>query len=138
TTLLIPFIVLLPVSKLRKRNWVNQLLSFFARVIIYSGIHVRKRYDGLENLDINKPTMFIANHASSLDNLLVIMKHPKLVMMVKGWVYNSPFFGLAVRYAGYLHTGEDPEKNIEKIKQLVQEGYSVLVFPEGTRSEDGQ
>lgn len=138
TTLLLPFIVLLPVSRGKKRDIVNQILSFFARVIIYSGVHVKKRYDGLENLDVNRPTMFIANHASSLDNLLVIMKHPKMVMMVKGWVYNSPFFGLAVRYAGYLHIGEDPEKNIIKIKQLIQEGYSILVFPEGTRSDNGQ
>ncbi len=137
TTLSLPFIMLLPVSRKKKRNLVNQLLSFFARLIIYSGVHVRKRYDGLENLDTSRPALYIANHSSSLDNLLVIMKHPKLVMMVKGWVYNSPFFGLAVRYAGYLHTGDDPEKNIEKIRQLASDGYSVLIFPEGTRSPDG-
>lgn len=138
TTLALPFIILLPISRLKKRDIINKILSFFARVIIYSGPHVRKRFDGLEHLDVHQPAIYIANHSSSLDNLLVILKHPKLVMMVKGWVYKSPFFGLAVRYAGYLHTGDEAEVNIEKMKKLAAEGYSVLFFPEGTRSLDGR
>jgi 1-acyl-sn-glycerol-3-phosphate acyltransferase len=98
---------------------------------------VQKNISGRENLDMSKPVIFIANHTSFLDILLGIMLHPKIVLMVKGWVYKSPFFGPIIRYAGYVYSEDGPEENIEKVRGLVAEGYSILIFPEGTRSEDG-
>ncbi|MCE6991345.1 trifunctional MMPL family transporter/lysophospholipid acyltransferase/class I SAM-dependent methyltransferase [Dyadobacter sp. CY323] len=130
-------ILLLPIPKTKKREMINKSLSFYAKTVIYSGPHVRKNFSGLENLDMQKPVIFIANHTSFLDILLAIMLHPKIVLMVKGWVYNSPFFGPIIRFAGYVYTDDGPEENIEKVKALVAEGYSILIFPEGTRSEDG-
>lgn len=131
-------ILLLPVSKKKKRELINRSLSFYAKSVIYSGPHVKKNISGLENLHADKPVIFIANHTSFLDILLTIMLHPKIVLMVKGWVYNSPIFGPLIRHAGYVYTDNGPEENMEKVKQLVTDGYSLLVFPEGTRSEDGK
>ena len=130
-------ILLLPVSKIRKKRMINSSLAFFAKTVIYSGPHVKKNFSGTENMDISKPVIYIANHTSFLDILLAIMINPKIVMMVKGWVYNSPFFGPIIRYAGYIYTEAGPEENIARMRTLVSEGYSILVFPEGTRSEDG-
>lgn len=131
-------ILLLPVSKLRKKQMINNSLAFFAKTVIYSGPHVRKNFSGKEHMDISKPVIYIANHTSFLDILLAIMLNPKIVMMVKGWVYKSPFFGPIIRYAGYVYSEDGPEQNLERMRALVQEGYSILVFPEGTRSEDGK
>jgi 1-acyl-sn-glycerol-3-phosphate acyltransferase len=130
-------ILILPISKKRKKEMINRSLSFYAKTVIYSGPHVRKNFSGLDNLNMEKPVIFIANHTSFLDILLAIMLHPKIVLMVKGWVYNSPFFGPIIRYAGYVYTDDGPEENIKKMKDLVADGYSLLIFPEGTRSEDG-
>jgi 1-acyl-sn-glycerol-3-phosphate acyltransferase len=129
---------LLPLKKIRKKQMINRSLAFFARTVIYSGPHVRKHFSGAENMDISKPVIYIANHTSFLDILLAIMINPKIVMMVKGWVYHSPFFGPIIRYAGYVYTEAGPEENIERMRALIQEGYSILVFPEGTRSDDGK
>ncbi|CAG4995018.1 Carboxy-S-adenosyl-L-methionine synthase [Dyadobacter sp. CECT 9275] len=131
-------ILLLPVSRKRKREMINRSLSFYAKTVIYSGPHVRKNFSGLENLPTDKPVIFIANHSSFLDILLAIMMSPKIVLMVKGWVYNSPFFGPIIRFAGYIYTEDGPEENLRKVKQLVADGYSLLIFPEGTRSYDGE
>ncbi len=130
-------ILLLPISKKRKKAMINNSLSFYAKTVIYSGPHVKKNISGLENMDIEKPVIYIANHTSFLDILLAIMLNPKIVLMVKGWVYNSPFFGPIIRFAGYVYTDDGPEENIAKMKALVADGYSLLVFPEGTRSADG-
>jgi 1-acyl-sn-glycerol-3-phosphate acyltransferase len=130
-------ILLLPVSKKKKKAMINNSLSFYAKTVIYSGPHVRKNISGTENLETDKPVILIANHNSFLDILLAIMLNPKIVLMVKGWVYKSPFFGPIIRYAGYVYTDDGPEQNIEKMRQLVADGYSLLVFPEGTRSADG-
>ena len=116
---------------------INRSLSFYAKTVIYSGPHVKKNISGKEHIDADKPVIFIANHTSFLDILLAIMLNPKIVLMVKGWVYNSPFFGPIIRYAGYVYTDDGPEENIEKLKSLIEDGYSLLIFPEGTRSQDG-
>lgn len=131
-------ILLLPISRKRKKAMINRSLSFYAKTVIYSGPHVKKNFSGLENLNTEKPVIYIANHTSFLDILLAIMLNPKIVLMVKGWVYNSPFFGPIIRFAGYVYTDDGPEENVRKLKALVEDGYSLLIFPEGTRSEDGK
>jgi uncharacterized protein len=131
-------ILLLPISKRRKKAMINNSLSFYAKTVIYSGPHVKKNISGMEHMETDKPVIYIANHTSFLDILLAIMLNPKIVLMVKGWVYNSPFFGPIIRYAGYVYTDDGPEENIEKMRALVADGYSLLIFPEGTRSEDGK
>jgi 1-acyl-sn-glycerol-3-phosphate acyltransferase len=131
-------ILLLPISKKRKKAMINNSLSFYAKTVIYSGPHVKKNISGRENIDTNNPVIYIANHTSFLDILLAIMMNPRIILMVKGWVYNSPFFGPIIRYAGYVYTDDGPEENIIKLRELVADGYSLLVFPEGTRSADGK
>lgn len=131
-------ILLLPVSKKKKRAMINSSLSFYAKTVIYSGPHVKKNFSGIEHIDMNRPVIFIANHTSFLDILLAIMLNPKIVLMVKGWVYNSPFFGPIIRYAGYIYTDDGTEENLDKMKTLINNGYSLLIFPEGTRSIDGK
>jgi 1-acyl-sn-glycerol-3-phosphate acyltransferase len=131
-------ILLLPVPRLKKKRWINYAISKYAKSVIYSGPHVKKNITGQENLQVDKPVIFIANHTSFLDILLVIMLHPKIVMMVKGWVYHSPFFGFIIRYAGYLHADVGPEEHINQMKKRIEEGYSLMIFPEGTRSENGK
>jgi 1-acyl-sn-glycerol-3-phosphate acyltransferase len=131
-------ILLLPISKKRKKAMINNSLSFYAKTVIYSGPHVRKNISGTEHMAIDKPVIYIANHTSFLDILLAVMLNPKIILMVKGWVYKSPFFGPIIRYAGYVYTDDGPEENIVKLRKLVANGYSLLVFPEGTRSEDGK
>jgi 1-acyl-sn-glycerol-3-phosphate acyltransferase len=91
-----------------------------------------------ESLDFSKPSIIIANHTSFLDILLMIMLNPKVIIMVKKWVYNSPVFGPFIRYSGYLFIEEGTNYNLELIQKRVDDGYSIVVFPEGTRSRDGE
>jgi 1-acyl-sn-glycerol-3-phosphate acyltransferase len=127
-----------PAPKKRKRAFLNYLVSKLAKSTLYAGIHVKKRVHHSEKLDFSQPSVIVANHSSFLDILLVIMLHPKAIIMVKSWVYNSPVFGLFIRYAGYPFAEEGAELNIEIIKRRVADGYSIVIFPEGTRSADGE
>lgn len=136
--LLIFFILPFPASKSKKRAFLNYLVSKLAKSTLYIGVHVKKRVLFPEKLDFSKPSIMVANHTSFLDILLVIMLNPKVLIMVKGWVYNSPVFGLFIRYAGYPYSEKDNGTNLELIKSRINEGYSIVVFPEGTRSADGE
>jgi hypothetical protein len=46
--------------------------------------------------------------------------------------------GVIIRYAEYYPVSDGYDKNLERLQSLVDRGYSVVVFPEGTRSETGE
>lgn len=134
----LPVLIIAPFSKKRKRHVLNYIVSKLTWSMIYLGIHIKKVIRNPERLDFSKPSIIIANHSSFLDILLMIMLHPKVIIMVKKWVYNSPVFGPFIRYSGYIFIEEGTEYNLDLIQQRVDDGYSIVVFPEGTRSNDGE
>lgn len=135
TYLILAFLIILPLPKKKKRFFLNRALSISSWSVIYSAPHVRKYIYNRELLDLNKPSIIIANHTSFLDILLLLMLNPKIIIVVKDWVYKSVFFGPLVRYAGFVYVGDGPEKNLTTIAERIKDGYSLLVFPEGSRSE---
>lgn len=130
-------LIILPVTRKTKVYILNVIISFFARSVIYLGIHIKKNIIDKHHLDLKKPSIIIANHSSFLDILLVIMLNPRIIILVKDWVYKSPLFGPFIRMAGYVYSESGTVENLERIKQRMDDGYSILIFPEGTRSPDG-
>ncbi len=67
------------------------------------------------------------------------MLYPKIVVLTNKWVWNNPFYGFVVRYADYypIFRGFNPQL-VENLQSVVKKGYSILVFPEGTRTNDGR
>lgn len=128
----------LPATKRWKRSILNFLVSKLAMSTLYAGFQAKKVLLNKEQLDYSKPSIIIANHSSFLDILAVLMLHPKTIIMVKKWVYNSPVFGLFIRYAGYIFAEEGAEGNMDEIQKRFDDGYSLVIFPEGTRSTDGE
>lgn len=84
-----------------------------------------------------KPAMIVCNHQSHLDLMAVMMLTPKLIILTKDWVWRNPFYGIVIRYADFFPVSETEEMT-QRINGMVQKGYSVVIFPEGTRSEDGR
>ncbi|HMR46661.1 MAG TPA: 1-acyl-sn-glycerol-3-phosphate acyltransferase [Bacteroidia bacterium] len=130
-------ISIFPVPVKTKRKVVNFLTSKFAASVLYSGIHVKKKFHNLDQLDFKKPSIIIANHSSFLDIMIMLMLNRKVIIMAKDWVYRSPLFGMVVRYVGYIFSEDGTEENITNIKTKMDEGYSIMIFPEGSRSSDG-
>ena len=87
--------------------------------------------------DFSRPAVYICNHQSHLDVLALIALQPKLVFMTNDWVWNFPFYGLVVRKCGYFPSSRGLAENIAYVREMVAQGYSPVIFPEGTRSEDG-
>jgi uncharacterized protein len=128
---------LIPFGKKIVKSWFHSLLSAFARLCIYVEPTVAKKILG-RNPDIfSRANVIISNHTSFLDILLTIMLHPKLILVTNKWVWNSPVFGSVVRLADYYPVSEGAEDGVEGLNDRIQEGYSVVIFPEGTRSDDG-
>ncbi|SMD32189.1 1-acyl-sn-glycerol-3-phosphate acyltransferases [Reichenbachiella faecimaris] len=130
---LIPFI-----SAEIKKYWVHIVIQRICQIQMALIVTVKRRDFGFENLDFDKPSILIANHTTFKDILTLLRLHPKLVLMVNEWVYHSPLFGKIIRYADFLPAFEGMEKNLDQVRALTKKGYSVGIFPEGTRSVEGK
>lgn len=83
----------------------------------------------------SQPSIIISNHQSHLDLMAIMMLSPKIIILTKDWVWHNPFYGQIIRYADFFPI-TDSETMEEKISKMVEKGYSVMIFPEGTRSAD--
>ena len=126
----------LPINRNFKKRSVHQLLYRFTRIFLNSMITVRIIRNNPYRETFTKPAVIIANHQSFIDILLLLSTTPRLVMVTNSWVWNSPFFGWVIRYADFQHSKEGFESMSQKLERLIKDGYSVVVFPEGTRSAD--
>jgi 1-acyl-sn-glycerol-3-phosphate acyltransferase len=126
----------LPLSKRRKQRIMMPLISVFIKSDVDIMTHAKQRWIGKQRLE--RPAILIANHSSFVDLMLMIGSSDKLLLVTNDWVWNSPFFGAFIRYVEYIHAKDETSWDLEKIRKKVDEGYSILIFPEGTRSLDGR
>jgi 1-acyl-sn-glycerol-3-phosphate acyltransferase len=101
---------------------------------------VRVRVQGLEHLDPARSYVFAANHQSIYDIPVVFAAIPfQLRIVAKASLGRIPFLGWHLHRTGHLLVDRrNPGPDIvRKMKRLVSEAHSLIVFPEGTRSADG-
>lgn len=114
----------------------HTIISKVCRRLVYVMINVKKKIINPGQEKFDKPVIIIANHQSSLDILPLIMLHPKLIMVTNNRIWNSPLFGKVIRLADYFPS-EQIEADTGPVADRIRNGYSVIIFPEGTRSVDG-
>ncbi|MEQ1554098.1 MAG: 1-acyl-sn-glycerol-3-phosphate acyltransferase [Ferruginibacter sp.] len=114
----------------------HTFLSKACWVLMNVMINVKKKIINPLNENFSEPAIIICNHQSSLDIVPLIKLHPKILMFTNNKKWNAPFFGPVIRMADYF-PAEDVDKNLDKIADRIKHGYSIVIFPEGTRSEDG-
>lgn len=124
-----------PLGRKRSKYLFHYILSKYTGSVMYIMTNVRKRVSVNKEL-FAKPAVYIANHSSFLDILLTTMLHPRLILLTNRWVWRSPVFGKIVRMAEYYPVADGAEDSIAPLRDLVQRGYGIIVFPEGTRSYD--
>lgn len=132
------FFKLVPFYKQKVRLVYHSCLRAFTWALIHLEPTVRKRIIGQTDDTFSKATVIIANHSSFLDILLTTMLSPRIILLTNKWVWNSPVFGGVARLADYYPVTEGAEEGVGRLSTRVREGYSVVVFPEGTRSVDGK
>ena len=101
---------------------------------------VRVRVSGLERLDPAKSYVLASNHQSIYDIPIVFASLPlQLRIVAKESLGRFPFLGWHLQRTGHLLVDRrNPGADIvQKMKRLVREAHSLIVFPEGTRSADG-
>ncbi|QKJ63301.1 MMPL family transporter [Flavobacterium sp. M31R6] len=127
---------IMPFPKKSKLRVFHYILSKFMKSVLMSYPSIRRKIINKSNEKFDKPAVIIANHSSFLDILAVGLLSPKIIFLVSDWVYNSPVFGKGVRLAGFYPVSSGMDNGVEHLRAKVEQGFSIMVFPEGTRSED--
>jgi hypothetical protein len=129
---------IIPLKATTKMKGFRYAISKFMKSVLYTNPFVTKKVVNKYQEKFEKPAVIIANHTSFLDILAVGMLSPKTIYLVSDWVYNSPIFGAAVKKAGFYPVSEGLEGGVDHLQKKIAEGYSLIVFPEGTRSQSNQ
>ncbi|RSK41392.1 MMPL family transporter [Mangrovimonas spongiae] len=125
---------IIPISKKVKMPWFHKIAGKFLTSVLYSNPFVKKKIINTTGETFEKPAVIIANHTSFLDTLAIEMLHHKVIFLVNDWVYNSPVFGQVMKFVGYYPVSEGIEGGLDHLQTKIDQGYSLVVFPEGTRS----
>lgn len=131
----------LPLSLLGE-NLVHRWGILWGRsAVLLAGLHVQVR--GSENIPQNRSVVYIVNHQSNFDIPILYAGLPlQFRWMAKQELFNIPLFGQSMRCCGYIPIDRsDRRKTMQSMTaaaQRINQGASVIIFPEGTRSADGQ
>ncbi len=115
------------------RSWGKSIL-FAARINV--------ALKGFSNINPQKPYIFMPNHSSNFD-IPVLLAYLKVQFrwLAKAELFKIPLFGYAMKRAGYISIDRSNRKSafesLSKAADMIRNGRSVLIFPEGTRSRDG-
>ncbi len=124
-------------------RWYRTLFHYrqwAKRILFCSGIKVSVK--GIENIEVSKSYVFVANHSSYFDIPAVFVAIPnRLRIMYKKELEKIPIFGWYLKYSDFIGIEREEigsaRKSLEEALKLIQQEISVLIFPEGTRSKDG-
>jgi 1-acyl-sn-glycerol-3-phosphate acyltransferase len=95
---------------------------------------------GVENIPARGPVLIVANHSSVLDPPLIGgASDRQLTYLAKAELFKIPLFGALIRGLNarpIRREGADPGA-LRTARHVLEEGGALLVFPEGTRGEEG-
>lgn len=134
--------VILAALLLRSTNICHRIARVWARSILLIS-RVRVTVKGVENLDPARSYIFMSNHQSNFDIPVLLAFLPvQFRWIAKSELFKIPIFGRGMRGAGYISIDRSNRRSaiesLQKAARRIQEGASVVIFPEGTRSLDGE
>ncbi len=122
-------------------DWGRRSLDVLRAVEACGGrVHVR----GIEHIKaLSGPAVYVGNHMSMLETLVLpvmMLKYRLVTMVIKQSLLEYPVFGTVMRACRPIAvTRRDPREDLRKVmaegeRILRDEGRSIIVFPQATRS----
>lgn len=127
---------------INRKTWLYPLAILGAKIWLRAcGAKVEVK--GLENLDPQKSYIFVSNHRSYLDTaVLFAYTGRRMSIVAKKELLKVPIFGQGMSFVNIIAIDRsNPERALESIEQarlLLNQGYSVGFFAEGTRAMPGE
>ena len=94
------------------------------------------------NASKSLPALFVSNHISNLEPAALFMVLPRVAAILKKELGRIPLLGYVMGLGGFVYVDrrarDSRRKALEAGAETLRKGISLMVFPEGTRSLDGQ
>jgi len=100
--------------------------------------------NGRERIDVRKPCIYVPNHESLLDPVVVLGRVPhNAAALAKKEFFRLPILGRVCRVCGFIPVDrQNPERRMQAVndavRMITEKRQSYVVFGEGTRSRDGR
>jgi len=125
----------------RTGNIVHLIARIWGRGILFVS-RIRVTVQGLSHIDPSRSYIYMSNHQSNFDIPVLLAHLPvQFRWLAKAELFKIPIFGRAMRGAGYVKIDrfnrEAAFKSIDEAAAKMKNGVSIMIFPEGTRSRDG-
>lgn len=133
TMLFVPF---------RNAEFVHKVQQFWSRSF-YRLMFLPVTVEGLEHIQQGQSYVFVSNHQSMFDVWLIYGWLPVIFKwLMKAELRKVPFVGTACKAAGHIFVDRRNPKaameSMEEVKKQLKDGVCTVIFPEGTRTKDGQ
>jgi len=116
------------------RFTIHKSFHFFVSLMKYLGL-LEVHLENFKALKKTKGQIIIANHPSLIDVVLIIAYLPNADCVVKSQLFKNPFLRGVVKSVGYINN-ENPEQLFIDCKKSLASGCNIVIFPEGTRTEN--
>ena len=103
---------------------------------------IKVTVQGSYNIRPDRSYIYMSNHQSNFDIPVALAYFPfKFRWVAKAELFKIPIFGYAMHRIGHINIDRSNRraafKSLKKAAKNIREGVSVLIYPEGTRSKDG-
>ena len=134
----IPWVLSLPFD--RRRRFAHWYACVWANHYIALSPFWEMRIEGLEHFRKDESYVIVANHQSIADIMVMFTTFRQFRWVSKHTVFYVPFMGWMMRMANYvgIRRGDrdSRKKMMNACRDHLQMGNSIMIFPEGTRSEN--
>ena len=138
TGLILGFILfkLLKKNESRRLFYHRCMYHFFRMNVRHiPGVEFELRNPFDERFD--RPAIIICNHQSILDPMCFMMLTPKVLVGTGGHVWRNRIIHRVLRFSDFFTVADGVGTVLDKCRDRINAGYSIAVYPEGERSQNG-
>lgn len=125
----------------RRRYILHQWTCRWSDIILGMNPYWKVRVDGRNKIDPSKTYVMVSNHQSGLDIIVLFKLHAHFKWVAKKGLFRIPFIGWNMGLNGYIpierSRGRSKLQMMDRAALSIKAGNSVMIFPEGTRTKDG-
>jgi len=137
----LPLYLILRLAKKNTGQVIRRIIWIYGRSwIILTSFFTKIEINTKNKIDYPAPCIILVNHQSFFDAFCMgALPIYDIAFLVRSWPFQIPFYGHYMRSAEYINSENvSCEEFVREANQRLNQGTSIIIFPEGTRSKNGQ